>query len=506
MSDQPTARIVRFGPRESRGWILGFRIPQLLLCVVALLVLSRMLQEGATVASRLGDALIVAAILVVAFLPIKGRRLFELVPVVANFGIQRFTGHDVFRGGVFRLRADKPDRPEFTLPGDLARLQLLSYEVVASDEELAVIKDPVERTYTGVLALEGSTFALLETGVQAARLDAYDALLTQLCQEMGVLRRLQIVERTVPDSGEDLYRDWTRRGVQDGSLQAANYEELLSRVGETTQTHETYLAVTLDARRAASEIRQAGGGDEGAQAVLLREMAGLQQGLVTAGVTVLGWVPPRGIGEIIRSAYDPASRGIIRRRGGAESDARGGDKGLPSGVDPRICGPMRAENEWDHYRTDSAVHRCWWILEWPRRDTPAGFLQPLLLSSTRQRTVSLILEPLRPTTANRRVNVSASSVISEQAVRDKIKKRTTRRQQVEASDTERREDDLVSGHGMYRMLGFVSVSAPDRDQLEFASGEIESLAQTSRLEVARLSGEHDQAFGCAALPLGRGLS
>ena len=64
---------------------------------------------------------------------------------------------------------------------------------------------------------------------------------------------------------------------------------------------------------------------------------------------------------------------------------------------------------------------------------------------------------------------------------------------------------LVSGHGMYRMLGFLSVSADDLVQLEAASGEIDSLAQRSQLEVARLSGEHDQAFGAAALPLARGL-
>ena len=70
---------------------------------------------------------------------------------------------------------------------------------------------------------------------------------------------------------------------------------------------------------------------------------------------------------------------------------------------------------------------------------------------------------------------------------------------------DRRETELVAGHGLYRMLGLLSVSAPDLPQLESASGEIESLAQRSRLEVARLSGEHDQAFGAAALPLARGL-
>ena len=90
-------------------------------------------------------------------------------------------------------------------------------------------------------------------------------------------------------------------------------------------------------------------------------------------------------------------------------------------------------------------------------------------------------------------------------MRQRFRRRTTRRHEVEASDVDRRESEMVAGHGLYRMLGFLSVSASDLAELEAASGEIESLAQRSQLEITRLSGEHDQAFGAAALPLGRGL-
>ena len=114
--------------------------------------------------------------------------------------------------------------------------------------------------------------------------------------------------------------------------------------------------------------------------MLVREVDKIADGLQAAGVRVEGWCPPRLLGEIIRTAYDPAARPLIHRRGGAHSDARGGDPGLPSGVDPAACGPMRAENNWSHYRTDSAVHRCWWVLQWPRQYVDAGFLSPLLLS------------------------------------------------------------------------------------------------------------------------------
>ena len=166
---------------------------------------------------------------------------------------------------------------------------------------------------------------------------------------------------------------------------------------------------------------------------------------------------------------------------------------------------MRAENSWAYYRTDTALHRCWWILQWPRQYVEAGFLSPLLLGALHRRTVSIVLEPLTPTRANRRVSLRQSGVSSESVMRQRFKRRTTRRHEVEAGDVDRRESEIVAGHGLYRMLGYLSVSAHDVAELETASGEIEALAQRCQLELARLSGEHDQAFAVAALPLARGL-
>ena len=500
MSDQ-----VRFGPRESRGWLLGMTTAQLALGVAAAFTLPRIFDADAPAWTRVGWLTVAISCLTVAFLTLRGRTIVEYAPVVANYWTQKITGHDVYRGGPFRLQPDD-NVAAFVLPGDLAHLRLLAFEVDGSDgAQLAVVKDPHAATFTAVLALEGSTFSLLETSVRGSRVEAWGSLLAQLCSENAVISRLQVLERTVPDSGDALTRDWSRRGVHDGSFQAVNYEQLLVAVDGSTQAHECFVAVTVDARRAGSEIRQAGGGDLGAAAVVLREIDKIADGLKTAGVRVEGWCPPRLLGEIIRTAYDPKLRPVVQRRGGAASDYRGGDEGLPSGVDPRICGPMRAENTWSHYRTDTAVHRCWWVLQWPRQYVDAGFLSPLLLSSQFRRTVSIVLEPLTPTRANRRVTIRQSGVVSESAMRQRFKRRTTRRHEVEAGDVDRRESELVSGHGFYRMLGFLSVSADDLAELEAASGEIESLAQRSQLEVARLSGEHDQAFGVAALPLARGL-
>ena len=65
---------------------------------------------------------------------------------------------------------------------------------------------------------------------------------------------------------------------------------------------------------------------------------------------------------------------------------------------------------------------------------------------------------------------------------------------------ERREDELVAGHGMPRVIIYISTTAASLDELEEQSAEIERVAQQSSIEAVRLVGEHDQAFAAAALP------
>src|SRR5215210_5383093 len=157
---------VRFGPRESRGWLLGMTLPQLVLGVVAVFTTTQIFDADTSGPVRITWVAVAAASLTVAFLPLRGRTIVEYVPVVTNFWAQRLTGHDVYRGGPFRMGL-RQSLPCFVLPGELARLQLVSFEVSGSDgAEVAVVKDPYTKTYTAVLALEGSTFSLLETSVR----------------------------------------------------------------------------------------------------------------------------------------------------------------------------------------------------------------------------------------------------------------------------------------------------------------------------------------------------
>lgn len=511
VTDEVQQRRVRMGPRESQGWLLGMRTPQLLLVGLAGLCVLGLLSAGGFLAG-LAWIVGIAICLSVAFIPLWGRNLDQYVPVIYNVMVQRFLGHHIYRGGPVRMgRTDT--EPQLQLPGDLAHLELIPFDVGdGSGEQVAVIKDPIARTYTAVLAVEGDTFPLAASTTKRARIDHFDVLLAQLCTEGSVLARIQFLERTEPDSGQGLARDYARRGRADGSFAAVSYEQLTTSVSGVQQQHEAYVALSVSASKAASEIRRSGGGDQGAAAVLFTEIDKANDALRACDVEVLGWCPPRQLGFVIRTAYDPAARAMLDRRSGSEFDEGGGDTGLPSGVDPAASGPMRAENQWGHYRTDSALHRTWWVMQWPRKEVLAGFMQPVVLSTTCRRTVSLTFEPMSSQQGNRRVSTKLNKTSGDDELRKKFKRRTTRRHVVESQDMNRREDELLDGAGLFRMIGYISTSAtdndagdPDFDALAHQSGEIERLAQQSSLEIRRLYGEHDQAFAAAALPFCRGL-
>jgi hypothetical protein len=491
--------MVRMGPRETRGWILGLRIPQVILVLMGLGSLAAGLAAGGQW-SVLGVTGL-AGFGAIALVPVRGRHLDEYVPVVGNLVIQRWNGEHVFRGGVFR--EDRPG-PQLRLPGTLAHLSVREFDA-GGGELIVVVKDPREGTYTATLECRGLTFPLLDSVTKARYIEGFGQMLAATCTGTTVIKRIQFLERTEPDTGETLARDYSTHGVRDGGFADQSYRQLVNSIRQVQQTHESYVAIVVSASKADREIRQAGGGEAGAAAVVYREAQRVKDGLKDAGVEVLGMCSPRGLGEVIRNAYDPATRAVRSRRGGGQGDDRGGDPGLPSGVGPGASGPMRAENHWGYYRTDSAFHRAWWAAELPRSEVPAGFLWPLLLTTSCRRAVSLVFEPVSPRAAQRKINMRSADVISEQSLRDRMQRRTTRRARVEAQDLERREGELVSGYAMPRVIVLMSTSAPSLEELESASDEIERLAQQASLDVVRLYGEHDQGFGAAALPLGQGL-
>lgn len=70
-------------------------------------------------------------------------------------------------------------------------------------------------------------------------------------------------------------------------------------------------------------------------------------------------------------------------------------------------------------------------------------------------------------------------------------------------DAAQREEDLVEGRAVYRIVWLITVTAPTADGLEAAAGQVEAAARRCSLELRRLAGSQRQAFAFT-LPLCRG--
>lgn len=487
----------RFGPLERRGVLAGLRSSQLLILGAAglmIVIIARTLPPATALVVMVATALVAAF---VAFVPISGRTLDEWLPIVAGWALGGIIGRRIFVSaraseGLTAVLDPQPD-----LPATLRGSTILSHAVPGSDARIGIIKDGRRGTYTGVLAVRGKSFALLDGPEKARRLSSWAGILAGLASEGGVVHRLQWVERTVSDPGNEVGNYLKNNlAVPLDSLIARSYLEVVDEAGPVTQQHETFVALQVHAGRSSRAVKAAGGADEGACEVLRRELAALSTKLVSAEVTVEGALTPRLVAMAIRTAFDPSCRNSL-----ASVAARAPEREGTSIVN---AGPMATETSWSTYRSDQAYHRTYWIAEWPRIDAGPDFLAPLMLRTERMRTVSLIMEPVSPLKAIRSVESARTSAAADEELRSRAGFLATARRSREHEALASHERDLSEGHAFYRFAGCVTVTAKDADELERACGEIEEAAGRSFLDLRQLNGQQDAAF-TYTLPLCRGL-
>ena len=471
---------VKFSRLTRRGILLGLSLSQLITLGVG---------GASLVAAFYGGGgllfLITAPIWVLAaaitWIPVAGRPLVEWLPV-ACWWLWRKTGGQL----AYRRRIVTP-RPAGTLalPGDMARLR----EYTDPETGAGMVHDPTAGTLTVVTVITHPAFVLLDPGEQERRVTAWGRVLATVCRS-GRIATLQVLERTLPDSGQGLAEWWAAHGTADGSWAATTYQELIDRAGPAGERHATTLSLSLDMRAAARQIRTAGGGIKGAANVLRQEMGTLSAALRSADLTSKGWLSTGQIAVILRSAYDPAIAATLERHGDL-------------GHDLATAGPVAVTESWGHLRSDSAYHTVVWISEWPRSMVHPGFLSPVLLSSGIHRAFSLICTPLRTDQAARDIRRKKTEYISDAAQRARIGQIEDASQTAEYHDVLQQEADLTAGHGVLRYTGLISVSADSLEELEAAVAAIEQAAVQASCETRVLVGQQAQAFTAAALPLCR---
>ncbi|MFE7369322.1 SCO6880 family protein [Streptomyces anulatus] len=479
---QSSTPTVKFPHRSRRGVLLGLSVPQLVVAgLTGLLLLAVILARGVVGALQLIPLWAVIALLV--FVRHRGRALADWAPVVVRYALRRMRGQLVWLTRPSR----RPTREGLLhLPGTAASLRVTT----APDGKYGAVHNPHTGTLTAVVKVSSRAYALLDPGTQQANVGGWGRALAALART-GQIARIQVIERTIPDSGDALRRYWEEHGRPDTPMASAIYNELIQSAGPAAAPHEAYVAVSLDTKAARRLINQAGGGLTGAFSVLAQLISTFDQAARTAGLTPTGWLTAREIAAVVRTSYDPKALATLDRWSTA---------GRPE-AEPAAAGPVVVVEKADHIATDSAVHATYWVENWPRTETSAGFLHQLLFTNGVRRTLSLSYEPKNLDAALRDVQRKKSSVIADAAERARRGQVDSEADSIEYQDIKSRERQLIAGHADVALTGLLTVSADTEDELRTACAVVETAAVGAQLDLRPLTWQQAEAFTAAALPL-----
>ncbi|WP_406161676.1 SCO6880 family protein [Streptomyces canus] len=487
MTDLSVAPVtVKFPHRSRRGILLGLSLPQLVLvsCMLALLLMT-VISTGLLGAVALAPLWAASGALVA--IRRHGRSLIDWAPIVTRYAHRRRTGQTLWLARpVTRPRQDGV----LHLPGTAASLKVVTPGDSANGA--AAVHDPHQQTLTAIARVTSRAFALLDPATQNHNVSSWGRALAGIART-GHIATVQVLERTVPDSGDTLTRHWTHHGQPQTPVAGQIYSELVASAGPAAAPHETYLAISLDLKAARRLISQAGGGLPGAFTVMGQTTASIAQAARNAGLQVTGWLSAREIAAVIRTAYDPKALAALQQwseTGRAEAD-------------PAAAGPVVQFEEYDRLATDSARHATYWVENWPRTEMGAGFLHGLMFTAGVRRSLSLIYVPQGLESALRDVQRKKAAIIADANERARRGQVDSEEDSVEYADVKTRERQLIAGHADVALTGLVTVTAETDALLDAACAQIETHAVTSGVDLRRLNYQQPDAFALTALPLAR---
>ena len=449
----PEGTRYRFGPRERGGTLAGWRAGQILTVALGLLIGVFILRVAPTPVGVVIALVVLVLCGALATWPVAGRTGEEWCPVVVSWGVRR-------AGRLGRRRLDS-----------LGGLRLLS----AGQRRMGVVHDCRGHTLTAALRVQGQSFALLGPEEQDRRVGGWAGVLAALAREGSPVRRLQGLAASFPDQGHGAH-DYVRAHavVDTASAARSSYASLLDDIDADASAHDVVLAVQVKVGKSV---------ELGCQ-VLQREVTSLIRLLGDADVLIDAVLSVDDLAHQLARTYEPRM-------------------GPRVGQGPADPWPMAMEEGWGSLRVDGMCHATYWVAEWPRTEVRSDFLAPLLLGSTRA-TLSVVMEPLGPEEAARKVEASRTADLADAELRRRGGFLSTARRSRESEVLARREAELAEGHASFRYAGFITVSAPTAEELVTACDTVQHAAGQCRLALRRLYGDQAAAYTCT-LPLARGL-
>ncbi|MFF2075399.1 SCO6880 family protein [Kitasatospora sp. NPDC058162] len=441
-----------------------------------------------------------------AFIRVAGRTVDEWLVAFVSFEILRFRGQNRFLSGAFAPRSGT-DEPKLDLPGILAPLAILEADG-GGGAPIAVIHHQLDRTYTAVARVRFPGIGLVDSARRDQRVASWGELLNSQCTEGNPVIRIQALQRLVPESGAALQRWHTDHVATEAPTVAVDItKSLLSTATLATSQREAYLAITMDAARAAGPIKAAGGGSAGAAAVLVRNLRAMTSSIASADLQVESWLNPRELAETLRTAFDPdAGRMLAERRATATAATIRGHKApFEAGVDPAAAGPSAAESWRGRYEHDGAVSVTFSVHSWPKNKVYSTALAPLLGEGKYRRSLNLHIEPRSPRAAEREVMQERTAREVAVSMRHKTGQIIPEHEKQALRQAEVQDAERAAGHGLVRYTAYCTVTVTNPADLEDACAELLADANNGRIELQRMWMAQDVGFALGALPVGMGL-
>lgn len=497
------SRTYRFAPRDKTGWVLGLSGSQVVALgaslLLALFASSRTHVALAVIPVLLGSAL--------AFGRVGGQ------PVLIAAGP---VGRWVLRAVRHRNRWEAPDRllgipvgddgatEALPLPPPMDGQVLLAvdgarYDPLLGEGSLAVVHDPLGGTYTAVIPVAGSQFALTESDEQDRLLSLWGEALAGFCRDRSPVVAVRWLEWSAPGGLDEQLAYLDEHGHGDRSDPAfLSYWMLLARAGPMANHHEVLVTVTVAAERVVARRRHDGDERAACTEALLGQLRLFVARLETAGLVVDGPLSPDRLVAALQTRLRP------RPAAGGDEQPRtlAQRTGMVSG---EVGWPTRSDAARSQWMVDGTLHRCFYVAEWPRLDVGAAWMQPLTLWAGAIRTLAVIYEAVPPRRSLRAIERDATKLASDEEHRRSKGFRISAQHRRAQADVEERETQLASGFGEFAYAGLVTVSATDPDSLDRACDDLIQVAAGCAMVLQQLDFRHDQGVA-ACLPLARALA
>lgn len=467
---------IRFGPLPRRTVLAGLTGAQLgfTAAAVVIVILAEYTGGLAAVAITSPAWVLLAGLGTVS---VSGRTALGWLPLLGSWVARRATGRTT------ALTRPQPPAPDMVgaLPGVAGHLRLVRSATTSG----GYWWDRRTRTLTAVLPVTGSGFLLAASDGQDVRVFGWARVLDGLCRQPGVAR-VQLLHRTVPASSGAL-RAWWGRQLTAGTWPDTVVADLLADSDQQGSRTECLLAVAL---HTTGSGRRRGDPSADAVAVADRQVTALIEALRAADLHAEPALTPAGLRRAAWSGFDPFAAAAAP----VTSDTDG------------ALGPLGVRELWDHVVTDTAHHGVYWVSDWPRTATSAGFLQPLLLAPGQTRTVTVIAEPLTTSRALREIRRAQVEHAADAGQRTRIGQLEDEATRAQARELDRREADLVAGHGELAFTALVTVTARTPEELAAGCAATEAAAAQAMCELRRLVGQQAAAHTAACVPIARSLS